>query len=379
MTGPLAGVRVLELGGIGPAPFAALQLAGMGADVVRVDQVDAARDPLAPPLLLAQGKRSVAIDLRTTEGRDLVLDLAATASIMLDPFRPGVVERLGVGPSDCHARNPALVYGRMTGWGQDGPWADAAGHDVNYISLTGALHAIGRADQPPTIPLALVGDLGGGGMFLVAGVLAALWESARTGRGQVIDAAIVDGAAALMEPFFQFARDGSWSQERASNMVDSGLPWYDVYETADGGFMSVGALESKFYDLFASELGLTPNDGSRDDPASWPRLRAAIAARFRSESRAHWETVFSGTDACVAPVLSMLEAAAHQQVAARGTVRPDEDGLPMSAPAPRFVGRPSPALPPRPPAGAHTREVIETWGSRRDVEDLVRRGIVVQR
>ncbi|MFC4948064.1 CaiB/BaiF CoA transferase family protein [Pseudonocardia sp. GCM10023141] len=329
MSGPLAGVRVVELGGIGPGPFAGLQLADMGADVVRIERPDAAGSPVS----MTRGKRLVEVDLRSTAGVAQVLDLAAEAAILIEGFRPGVAERLGLGPADCQARNPALVYGRMTGWGQSGPWSSTAGHDINYIGLTGALHAIGRAGGPPSIPLCLVGDLGGGAMFLVTGVLAALHEATRTGVGRVVDAAIVDGATALMLPIHEMAAGGHWVDERGANMLDSGRPWYDVYETADGRWMSVGALEDKFYAAFIALLGLSTVESDRTDPASWPGLRERIAARFATADREHWEKVFDGTDACVAPVLSLAEAPHHPHMAARKNLVGG-----VAAPAPRFAG-----------------------------------------
>ena len=282
MTGPLAGVRVLELGGIGPGPFATLQLAGMGADVVRVDRVG----DVGGPVPLAAGKRSVAVDLRAPGGAEAALALVERADVLVEGFRPGVAERLGLGPEACHARNPALVYGRMTGWGQHGPWAQSAGHDINYIALTGALHAIGRADGPPVVPLCLVGDLGGGGMYLVAGVLAALHEARATGRGQVVDAAIVDGVAALMGPIYEMAAAGEWVDRRGSNQLDSGRPWYDVYPARDGRYLAVGAIEDRFYARFAELLGLRPEEADRTDPGCWPSLRERIAARFAAHDRA---------------------------------------------------------------------------------------------
>lgn len=360
--GPLAGVKVLELGGIGPNPFAALQLAGMGADVVCVNRPSSVGGESSEPVFLGQGKRSIAVDLRKPEGATVILELAEGADIVMEGLRPGVVERLGIGPEECMARNPALVYGRMTGWGQHGPWSMTAGHDVNYIALTGALHAIGRNGSPPTIPLALVGDLGGGAMFLVAGVIAALFHSLRTGEGQVVDAAIVDGAAALMEPFYQFGTDGVWRDERGVNWVDSGRPWYDVYETRDGGYMAVGALEPQFYDAFTQLLGVDASQSDRDDPARWADLRALFAQRFRSEDRRHWESVFEGSEACVAPVLGITEAAKHPHMAARGVLRSQSGtDFPRSATAPRFSGHSATPLGRRPRPGQHTREVLAEW------------------
>ncbi|GAA1268778.1 CaiB/BaiF CoA-transferase family protein [Pseudonocardia aurantiaca] len=373
MTGPLAGVRVLELGGIGPGPFATLQLAGMGADVVRVDRVGDVGGPDAGPVPLAAGKRSVAVDLRAPGGAEAALALVERADVLVEGFRPGVAERLGLGPGACHARNPALVYGRMTGWGQHGPWAQSAGHDINYIALTGALHAIGRADGPPVVPLCLVGDLGGGGMYLVAGVLAALHEARATGRGQVVDAAIVDGVAALMGPIYEMAAAGEWVDRRGSNQLDSGRPWYDVYPARDGRYLAVGAIEDRFYARFAELLGLSPEEADRTDPGCWPALRERIAARFAAHDRAHWEAVFAGTDACVSPVLAMGEAPAHPHVAARGTLGPAG-----TAPAPRFDAHPPASPRPGPRAGEHTTQVLADWGGDVALDGLLDAGALAQ-
>jgi alpha-methylacyl-CoA racemase len=350
---PLHGVRVLELGGIGPVPFAGMVLAGMGADVVRIDRPGNGEAPIDP---LARGKRSVLIDLGAEDGIERALGLAARAHILIEGFRPGVAERLGIGPKECHALNQALVYGRMTGWGQTGPLAAIAGHDINYIGLTGALHAIGRAGQPPSPPLFLVGDLGGGSMFLVAGVLAALHRATADGVGEVVDAAIVDGAAALMSTAYASFAAGDWVDERGVNLLDSGRPWYDVYETADGKWMSVGAIEDKFYAELVRVLEISATFADRDDPASWPALRAAIGDRFRTRKRDEWEQIFDGVDACVAPVLSLAEAPPHRHVAARHTFQAAHP-----APAPRFGGRPPAVLAPAPQPGEHTRDDLEGW------------------
>jgi alpha-methylacyl-CoA racemase len=351
---PLSGVRVLELGGIGPVPFAGLVLAGMGADVVRVDRPAPADSPVDP---LARGKRSVTVDLRSPDGVALALGLAGRAHILLEGFRPGVAERLGVGPLDVHAVNPALVYGRMTGWGQSGPLAAVAGHDINYIGLSGALHAIGRAGQPPSPPLFLVGDLGGGSKFLVAAVLAALHRAQASGVGDVVDAAIVDGSAQLMASAYAGFAAGEWVDERGANLLDSGRPWYDVYETADGKWMSVGAIEDRFYAELVRVLELPAEVADRDDPAGWPGLRESIAARFQARTRDEWEQIFAGVDACVAPVLGLSEAPEHPHLAARHTF--DRDAMP--APAPRFASAAPASLGAPPRAGQHTQEVAESW------------------
>lgn len=376
--GPLHGLRVVEMSGIGPAPFAAMLLADMGADVIRVDRPGAVpvdeRTTVAD--VLRRGRRCVVLDLHRAEGVDALLALVAGADVLIEGFRPGVMERLGVGPEECHARNPRLVYGRMTGWGQDGPWASMAGHDVNYIALAGALHPLGRQDEPPAIPANLLGDFGGGALYLVSGVLAALWESARSGRGQVVDAAIVDGAASLTTMLHGMLATGWWRDERGVNLLDTGRPWYDVYQTADGGWMSVGPLEARFYVRFAALLGLPDDLAERPPAAEWPRLRAAIGDAFLQRTRAEWEAVFAGTDGCVAPVLGLKEAAEHPHLAARNTFV-EVDGVRQPAPAPRFDRTPGAVQ--RPPArrGEHTREVLEEWGVP-EVEQLIASGTAVQ-
>ena len=360
-TGPLAGVRVVELAGIGPGPFAAMLLADLGADVVRVDRpganvlgVDPAQDPMN------RNKRSVLVDLKAEDGPAFVLDLAARADILLEGYRPGVAERLGIGPEACLARNPALVYGRMTGWGQDGPLAASAGHDIGYIATAGVLGMVGQAGGPPAIPVNLLGDFAGGSMYLVAGVLAALHHARATGTGQVVDAAIVDGAAHLTAMVWSMLGAGMWQDRRGVNLLDGGCPYYATYETADGGWMAVGALEPQFYAEFARLLGLGPDAPDRGDFSRWGELRSLIAARFKARTRAEWTAVFEGTDACVAPVLSMREATAHPHLAARGTFAAP-GGLVQPAPAPRFSA--TPATLRRPPArpGEHTADVVRDW------------------
>ncbi|MFI9028129.1 CaiB/BaiF CoA transferase family protein [Streptomyces sp. NPDC053560] len=360
--GPLSGVRVVELAGIGPGPFAAMHLADLGADVVRVDRpggsgisIDPAHD------LTNRGKRSVLVDLKAPEGPEQVLDLAERADVLIEGFRPGVAERLGVGPEDCLARNPRLVYGRMTGWGQDGPLADTAGHDIGYIALTGALGMTGTADGPPVAPANLLGDYAGGSLYLVIGVLAAL-QHARTegGSGQVVDAAIVDGTAHLTTMIRGMLEAGAWQDCRAANLLDGGAPFYGTYETADGGHMAVGALEQRFYAEFLRLLGIADEAPPREDLAKWGELRTAIADRFRTRTREEWTAVFEGSDACVSPVLSLREAPAHPHLAARGTFV-EHAGLTQPAPAPRFSRTPGavrggPALP-----GADTEAVARDW------------------
>jgi alpha-methylacyl-CoA racemase len=374
--GPLAGLRVVELAGIGPGPFAAMLLADLGADVLRVDRPGAR--PLTPAPehdLLNRGRRSVAVDLKDAQGAELVRRLVERADVLLEGFRPGVTERLGIGPEECLARNPRLVYGRMTGWGQDGPLASTAGHDVGYIAITGALHAIGRTGGPPQIPLNLVGDFGGGAMYLVVGVLAALLEARVSGRGQVVDAAIVDGTAHLATMIVGMLAGGVWQDARGVNLLDSGAPWYDVYETADGGHLAVGALEPQFYDELIAGLGLTAVAPARAG-ADPERLRALLADTIRQRTRDEWAEVFAGSDACVAPVLSFTEAREHPHLQARQTYV-ERDGVVQPAPAPRFSR--TPATLDRPPsrAGQHTREALTDWGIE-DVEALLAAGTVAE-
>jgi len=362
MSGPLDELRVVELAGLGPAPHAAMILADLGADVVRVDR-PVAGFTLAggKPDYLLRSRRSVTADLKADSGRDLVLRLAAKADVLLEGFRPGVAERLGVGPGHCHAVNPRLVYGRMTGWGQNGPMAARAGHDLNYISLTGALHAIGPADGPPAVPLNLLGDFGGGSMFLVTGVLAALWERQRSGRGQVVDAAMVDGVSVLAQMMWAFRGTGTWSDERGVNLLDGGAPFYGTYACADGRWIAVGALEPQFYARFLAGLGLDGADlPDRRDRSGWPRLRARFAEVIASRPRDEWTRIFAGTDACVTPVLAFGEVTGHPHMAARESVIP-VDGIEQAAPAPRFSRTP-PGRPTAPPVpGSDTGSVLADW------------------
>ncbi|MFJ8025467.1 CaiB/BaiF CoA transferase family protein [Streptomyces sp. NPDC096311] len=359
--GPLEGLRVLELAGLGPAPYTALLLAEMGADVVRVDRPGQPQDPPWP--VLGRGRRSVLVDLKSGAGVEAFLGLADRADVLLEPYRPGVAERLGIGPDVCLRRNPRLVYGRVTGWGQTGPWSQMAGHDIDYIAVTGALHAIGRVGGPPQVPLNLLGDFAGGSMFLLAGVQAALWERERSGRGQVIDAAIVDGTASLTAFVHGVRAAGLWRDERGVNPLDTGAPYYDVYETADGEWMAVGAVEPRFFAALVRVLGL---EGAppQHDTARWPELRAVLAEAFAGRTRAEWTEIFAGTDACVAPVLSFAEAAEHPQLAARGVLVADEEGAgtPLPAPAPRFSRTPARRGGAAPTAGEHTAEVLREWG-----------------
>jgi alpha-methylacyl-CoA racemase len=363
MPGPLVGLRVIELAGIGPGPHAAMLLADLGADVVRVERPSGGPRfaPSAEDQML-RGRRSVVCDLKHPSGRETLLRLVERADVLIEGLRPGVTERLGVGPADCHARNPRLVYARMTGWGQEGPLADRAGHDINYIALSGVLHAIGNAGGKPVPPLNLVADFGGGSMFLVVGVLAALWERERSGAGQVVDAAMVDGVSVLAQMFWSLRACGLWREARGSNLLDSGVPFYDTYACSDGRYVAVGALEPQFYAALLEGLGLTEADLPEQlDPAGWPVLRQRFTAVFASRSRDEWVSVFEGTDACVAPVLSFAEVPAHPHIAARGTII-NLGGVSQAAPAPRFSRtRPDrPTLPPKP--GADTAEVLADWG-----------------
>lgn len=363
MTGPLRGVRVVELGGIGPGPHAAMVLGDLGADVVRVERPSGglriATSDTRDQLL--RNRRSVAADLKTSQGRDLVLRLAERADILIEGFRPGVAERLGVGPQDCVTRNPRLVYGRITGWGQDGPLSARAGHDINYISLTGALHAVGHSDSRPVPPLNLVGDYGGGSMLLVVGVLAALWERDRSGRGQVVDAAMVDGASLLMQMTWALRGVSSWTDARGANQLDSGAPFYDTYECADGRYVAVGALEPQFYSALLAGLGLAEVDlPDRSDRGNWPELRTRFAAVFKSRDRDEWAATFEATDACVTPVLSLEEVADHPHMAQRQALI-TVDGVLQAAPAPRFSRTPT-STPTAPrDSGQDNDQVLADW------------------
>ena len=338
--GPLSGCRVVELAGIGPGPFAGMILADLGAEVVRVDR-PAPGEPRAQPFdVLGRGKKSVVLDLKRPEAVAAVLDLVAAADALIEGYRPGVAERLGLGPAECLARNPRLVYGRMTGWGQDGPLAQQAGHDIAYIAVTGALHAIGEEGGPPQIPLNLLGDFGGGSTYLVIGVLAALWAVRGGAPGQAVDAAIVDGAAHLLAMTHGMLAAGGWADERGVNLLDGGAPYYAVYATDDGRHMAVGALEPKFYAEFLARLGLDEDPARQHDRNGWAGLRQRIADRFASRTQADWTRVFDGSDACVAPVLGLREAADHPHMAARGTLVA-RDGVLQPAPAPRFSATPA--------------------------------------
>ncbi len=372
--GPLSGVKILEIAALGPAPFATMMLADMGAEVLRVDRTDRAGllrfdrvggdgGESAPPLdFLARGRRSVALDLKRAEGVELLLKLVEAADVLIEGFRPGVMERLGVGPEACLARNPRIIFGRMTGWGQQGPLAHAAGHDINYIALAGALEPIGRAGEKPVPPLNLVGDFGGGGMFLAYGIACALFERAASGKGQVVDAAMVDGAAVLMTLFHAARQSGWWKPERGTNLLDGGAPFYDTYETADGRYISVGAIESKFYAELIERLGLAPEDlGDPMDRSRWSEQKQRFAELIKTRTRDEWCELLEGTDACFAPVLSIDEAAEHPHLEQRGTFV-EVAGALQPAPAPRFSRTPCRISSPPPRAGQHTDEALADWG-----------------
>jgi alpha-methylacyl-CoA racemase len=380
-SGPLTGVKVVELAGIGPGPFCAMVLADMGADVIKVDRAGAVRgvDPGLPsPVLWDRGRRSVGVDLKHADGVETVLRLVETADVLIEGFRPGVTERMGLGPDDCLARNPRLVYGRMTGWGQDGPYAKAAGHDINYIALAGALEPIGRRGSGPVPPLNLVGDFGGGGMLLALGVCAALVETARSGQGQVVDAAMVDGAALLMTMFHGLRAMGTWKDERGVNMLDSGAPFYDAYETSDGKYISVGSIEPQFYAELLARTGLSddPEFAVQNDQPNWEHLKERIAGLFRTKTRDEWCALMEHTDVCFAPVLSLAEAPDHPHNVARSTFV-DVAGIKQPAPAPRFSRTPSAIQRPPSWAGAHTDSALAEWGfSTDDIAKLREAGAI---
>ncbi|WP_328810490.1 CaiB/BaiF CoA transferase family protein [Rhodococcus sp. NBC_00294] len=362
MTGPLSGLRVVELASIGPGPHAAMILADLGADVVRVERPDT-------PFGLGthgrneqlRGRRTVTADLKSSSDRASVLALMERADVFIEGYRPGVAERLGVGPEDARAVNRRIVYGRMTGWGQDGPLAAKAGHDINYLSVSGILKAVGPADHKPVVPLNLIGDFGGGSMFLVTGILAALWERERSGEGQVVDAAMVDGASMLAHMMWSMYGGGSWTAHRGENLLDGGAPFYDTYECADGEYMAVGSVEPQFYERLLETTGVVGTDlADQHDRSRWPELRARLTAAFLSRPREQWVAAFASVDACVTPVLSFDEAASNEHMVARGTVT-EMNGIVQPAPAPRF-SRTAPDSPRRPPlATTDTDELIAEW------------------
>jgi alpha-methylacyl-CoA racemase len=363
MMGPLQGIRLLEIAGIGPGPYCAMVLADMGAEVVRVVRPGPGQFGERPSHdLLSRGRRSICVDLKRPEGADTILRLCERADGLFEGFRPGVMERLGLGPDVCLARNPRLVYGRMTGFGQDGPLAQAAGHDINYIALAGVLAHIGRAGQPPTPPINLIGDFGGGGLLLAFGMVCALLERVRSGKGQVVDAAMVDGAAALMTIFHGAQQSGFWKDAAGTNMLDSGAPYYDAYETADGKYVAIGAIEPQFWAELVAKLGLDGEDlPGQNDPAGWSVLRDRLRALFRTRTRAAWCEILEGSDACFAPVLTMAEAREHPHARARDAFV-EVAGVAQPRPAPRF-SRTDSAIQSAPVAGgANTDEVLREWG-----------------
>jgi alpha-methylacyl-CoA racemase len=364
MGGPLDGVRVVELVGLGPGPFCGMLLADLGAEVLRVDRVDAARalDPSRPATnAMHRSKRAVALDLKAGDGVATFLRLTDQADVAFEVFRPGVAERLGIGPEVCQARNPRLVYGRLTGWGQTGPLADQAGHDIDYLAVAGALEPLGRAGQPPTPPINVLGDFAGGGMLLAYGIVAALYERERSGFGQVIDAAMIDGAAMMLTPFYAARASGAWG-ERGTNLLDTGAPFYDVYETADGRWLAVGAIEAPFYAALLDGLGLAGAElPDQMDTAGWPTLRSRFTDTIRTRTRDEWVEAFAGHDACAAPVLTPVEAPAHPHHQARGGFL-SPGGVPQPAPAPRFSRSilAAPRVPEHP--GANTPDALRAWG-----------------
>jgi len=376
VTGPLDGIRVIELGGIGPTPFAGLMLAELGADVVRIDR-PGERNPLALAAGLRRSRPSIAVDLKSSAGSDVVKRLVDGADVLVEGFRPGVAERLGLGPEECLARNPRLVHARMTGWGQTGPWAQRAGHDITYAAVSGTLHALGPAARPVT-PVPVIGDFAGGSMYLVVGVLAALIARGTTGRGQVVDAAMVDGAAHLFTMVHGLLGAGAWRDEREANLLDGGAPFYAVYECADGKFVAVGALEPEFWAELVTGLGIDL-PGEQYDPGTWEAQRAAFAAAFRTRSRDEWAEHFEGTDACVAPVLSLREAPTHPHAVGRGSFVTDVNGHPVPRPTPRLSDTPLRDPGPEPVPGADTRAYLLAHGFGADeVEALITSGAVVQ-
>ncbi len=383
MPGPLAGLKLVEFAGIGPGPFAAMLFADMGAEVVRVERRGAGRRPLSllnagPFDVLNRGRRALAVDLKRPAGMQVALRLLEQADALIEGFRPGVMERLGLGPDLCLARNPRLVYGRMTGWGQSGPLAHAAGHDLNYIALSGALHAIGSPEQPLP-PLNLVGDFGGGALLLAWGMLAALWEARTSGRGQVVDAAMSDGAALLMAMFYGFQSGGLWSNERGGNLLDGGAPFYATYACADGKFLAVGPIEPHFYRIFLERAGIDdPALAGQYDLSAWPAQRARLAAILRTRARDEWCALLEGSDACVSPVLDLDEAPLHPHNQARHTFVLVDDVL-QPAPAPRLSRTPAAIGSPPPLPGQDTRAVLADWGwTAAEIDELLAAGAVEQ-
>jgi alpha-methylacyl-CoA racemase len=368
-------VRVVELAGIGPGPHACMLLADLGAEVLRVDRPGGPVMRITGPDVLARGRRSVVVDLKNPDAAEVVLRLASAADVLVEGNRPGVAERLGVGPDDCLERNPRLVYARMTGWGQTGPWSSYVGHDINYAGLTGALAAVGEPGRKPVPPLNLVADFGGGSLYCVVGILAALVERSVSGRGQVVDAAMVDGVSSLLAMFYGLKAGGGWSEQRGSNLLDGGAPFYDTYECADGEYVAVGALEPQFFAELVSVLGLDGAPGQAE-VARWPELRDRLRATFLTRTRDEWAALFEGRPACVTPVLHLGEAAGHPHLAARGTVV-EVDGVAQPASAPRF-SRSTPAAPRNAgEVGADTHVALSDWGfSPEDLADLRKHKVI---
>ena len=380
--GPLNGYTVVELAGIGPAPFCATLLADMGANVVKVDRTTSSGLGLAmqPKYnVLNRGRRSIAVDLKSPQGVETVLRLIENADALIEGFRPGVAEKLGVGPEDCWAHNPKLVFGRMTGWGQTGPWANAAGHDINYIALSGTLDAIGAPDGPPIPPLNLVGDFGGGGMFLAVGVLAAMMEARNSGKGQVVDASMVEGSAYLAAMFHGLIAAGSWREKRGSNVIDGGAHFYGVYETKDGKFVSVGSIEPKFYELLIELSGVDKGEmADQMDAGTWPQRRQFLARIFARKTRDEWDEIMACSDVCYAPVLSFSEAIEHPHNKARNSFV-EVDGVTQPAPSPKFSRTQSVVTRPPTKRGEHTNEILAEWGfSSEEIDELNEEAIVRQ-
>lgn len=378
--GPLKGVKVIEMAGIGPAPFCGMLLADMGADVIRVDRLTESGIgiPVPPKFdLLNRNKRSLGIDIKSEEGRSTLLDLIGKADVLIEGFRPGVMERLGLGPDDCLKVNPHLVYGRMTGWGQDGPLSQAAGHDINYIGLTGALAAIGKQGEAPTIPLNLIGDFAGGSLYLAMGVLAGVLAVRNGGAGQVVDAAVIDGTANLLSLIYSYRQAGFWSLDRGVNVIDGGAPFYDVFETLDGKYVTLGAVEGKFYREFLERAGIFNEElPPQNNPKSWPQLKKRFADLFKTKTRDQWCELLEGTDACFAPVLDMEECIVHSHNQQRGVYQ-SLDGVIHPAPAPRFSETASEIVRGASPSGADSREILYDWGlSSAQVDGLVAEGVI---
>jgi len=379
--GPLKGVRIVEMAGIGPAPFCGMMLSDMGAEIIRVDRSDGAdlglpgREPRFEVLL--RGRQSIAVDVKSEAGRDIVRRLVKDADALIEGFRPGVMERLGLGPQALWEANPRLVFGRMTGFGQDGPMAPRAGHDINYIALSGALHAIGQKGGPPTPPLNLVGDFGGGGMLLAFGVLCGILEARTSGKGQVVDAAMVDGASLLMAGIYGFLGGGMWKDERGENILDTGAPWYGVYETKDGKWVSIGSIEKRFYADLLERLGIAGEDlPKQHDRAGWPKLAKRYAEVFKTRTRDEWCAVFADSDACFAPVLAMKEVASHPHNALRSTFV-ERDGVVQPAPGPRFSRTPPAIAGPSKAAGTDSEAVLKAAGyTPSEIETLIKSGVV---